>query len=117
MKILISTNNNSDTAVLDSRFGRCPYFYIIDTLTNEKSFVKNQGSLASGGAGIKAAEQVINEKIDILITGSLGPNAFKLIKKASIIAFKSNEDSIQTVINNFNENKLEKINIEGLSRK
>ncbi len=72
--------------MLDKRFGRCEYFQIHDTNTGEIKILENEGESASGGAGIAASNQLINQNVDIIITGNLGPNAFGIIVKEGIKA-------------------------------
>ncbi|MBQ6853137.1 MAG: hypothetical protein IJO07_03050, partial [Peptococcaceae bacterium] len=41
-------------------FGRTPLFYIFDTETNSGTLIENDAMNAPGGAGIKAAQTVID---------------------------------------------------------
>jgi predicted Fe-Mo cluster-binding NifX family protein len=87
MRIAISTSGDKKESNLDRRFGRCEYFLIYDTEKDSYEAIPNEGIDASGGAGIKAASQIIDAKADVIITGNLGPNAFELIEKAGIKGF------------------------------
>jgi len=46
--------------------------------------IKNPGSEASSGAGIRAAEIVVCAGVDTLLTGSVGPNSFTVLSEAGI---------------------------------
>ena len=113
MKIAISASGKTNEDILDMRFGRCEYFQIHDTESGEVKVVENKGQLTSGGAGIAASQQLINEKVDVIITGNLGPNAFEIIEKSGIKAYKSENISIGTVLNKYNNGELEEIKISG----
>jgi predicted Fe-Mo cluster-binding NifX family protein len=113
MKIAVSAAGRNNDSVLDKRFGRCEYFQIIDMNTNETKVLSNNGASSSGGAGIAAASQVIEEKADILITGNLGPNAFELIEKAGIKPYSCEKIPISEAVEMFQQNKLEAISISG----
>jgi len=59
MRICISATANSLDAPVDPRFGRCPYFIIVDLETMQFEAVPNPASGAMGGAGIQAGIKII----------------------------------------------------------
>ncbi len=84
MKICISsTGPNLDSSV-DPRFGRCQYFLIVDEKGELIKSVPNQGVQAMRGAGITAAQFVADEKVQVIITGNIGPNAFGVLQTSGI---------------------------------
>lgn len=113
MKIGISATGNSLESLFDKRFGRCEYFLIYDDERDEFEALKNEGKTSPGGAGIKAVQQLIDAGVDVIITGNLGPNAFELVEKSGIKAYKSKDILLKDVLKNFKENKLEKIETAG----
>lgn len=113
MKIAISAKGKITDNSLDPRFGRCEYFQIYDTEVKATKIVKNKGQEASGGAGIAAANQLIEEEVDVIITGSLGPNAFEIAEKAEIKAYKCDSISIESALEKYHKNELEEITIAG----
>lgn len=115
MKIAISTYGEEIDSSLDVRFGRCKYFQVHDTENGEIKILQNKGQFSEGGAGIAAAQQIIDEKVDVIITGSLGPNAFKIINKAGIEAYKCESIIISSVIERFQKGELNKLTRSGPS--
>jgi len=115
VKIAISTSGKTMDSEMDLRFGRCEYFLIYDTERGKTKVVENQGESASGGAGIAASQQLIDEKVDAIITGSLGPNAFKLIDKAGIKAYKGEASSVKSILQKYKNNELEELKEAGPS--
>lgn len=113
MKIGISSDGKNLDSSLDLRFGRCSYFVIYDTESNEVKVVENGGQSSKGGAGIAAAQQLIDENVDVVITGNLGPNAFELIEKANIKAFKCESISLKSVIEKYRNGELEELKNSG----
>jgi predicted Fe-Mo cluster-binding NifX family protein len=77
MKICVSAAANSLDALIDPRFGRCPYFVIVDSENKQFEAIPNMASGAMGGAGIQAAQTIASKGVKVLITGSIGPNAFQ----------------------------------------
>ena len=84
MKICVSAVANSLDAQLDPRFGRCPYLVIVDDETMQFEAIPNVASGAMGGAGIQAAQTIAGKGVKVLITGSIGPNAFQALSAAGI---------------------------------
>lgn len=115
MKIVISSNGNNINSLLDKRFGRCEFFQIHDTENGDFKVIENLGQSSSGGAGIVAAQQLIDEKVDVVITGNLGPNAFELMEKAEIKTYTCESISINDVLEKFKNRELEEITSPGLS--
>lgn len=116
MKIAISATGKTIENLLDMRFGRCEYFQIHDTESEKFMAIENKGQNSSGGAGIAAANQLIDEKVEVIITGSLGPNAFELIEKAGIKAYKCGNIAISAVLQKYKNRELQEINTAGPSQ-
>ena len=84
MKICVTASADGLDAQLDPRFGRCPYFVIVESETMKFETVANTASGAMGGAGIQAAQTVASKGVEVLITGNVGPNAFQALSAAGI---------------------------------
>ena len=79
MKIAVSSSGEDLDSTVDQRFGRCQYFLLIDYETMEFEAIPNPGMSASGGAGITAAQAVIDKGTGAVLTGHVGPNAFNVL--------------------------------------
>ena len=84
MKICLSSTANNLEAQLDPRFGRCAYLIIIDTETMQFEAIPNLAAGTREGAGIHAAQTIANKGAKVLITGNVGPNAFRALSAANI---------------------------------
>ena len=84
MKIAITSSGDNLDSQMDPRFGRCQYFVIVDPDTMDFEAMQNESAMASGGAGIQAAQTIVNVGINTLITGNVGPNAFEVLSAAGI---------------------------------
>jgi predicted Fe-Mo cluster-binding NifX family protein len=100
MKIAISSEGKNIKSPLDMRFGRCSYFQIYNTDSGEIEVLENKGKTSNSAAGIAASNQLIDEKVDVIITGHLGPNAFKLIEKCGIKAYKCENIPVMLALEN-----------------
>jgi predicted Fe-Mo cluster-binding NifX family protein len=84
MRIAISsTGSNLDNEV-DPRFGRCQYFIIADPETMEIESLENSNAMASGGAGISTAQMIVSKKVEAVLTGNCGPNAYQVLSAAGV---------------------------------
>lgn len=106
MKICVSSAGKEKSSSADPRFGRCQYFVIVDTEAVDFKVIENDGITSQQGAGIAAAQQVLNEKVDVVITGNMGPNAMKLINGADIKVYKFQGSTVEEEVKLFLDNKL-----------
>lgn len=106
MKIAIPVDDKSmETSVCQS-FGRTPYYLIYDTETKESIFLDNRAVSSQGGAGIKAAQTIVDNQVSALLTPRCGENAAEVIKAANIKLYKTCNDSITDNIEALNSGKL-----------
>jgi len=84
MKIAISATGPDLDAEVDPRFGRCQYFIIADPETMQFEAMDNSSAMASGGAGISAAQTIAGKEIQAVLTGNCGPNAYQVLSSAGI---------------------------------
>ncbi|WP_406656489.1 NifB/NifX family molybdenum-iron cluster-binding protein [Methanolobus sp. ZRKC2] len=109
MKICITSMSDNLEASVDLHFGRCRYFIIVDPDSMEFEVIDNASLSASGGAGVRAAQQIINKDVAVLITGSVGPNAFSLLSAEGIGIFSSRAGSVVDAVSAYRAGSLEKI--------
>ena len=84
MKICITSVGESLDDTIDSRFGRCQYFIVVDTESMHYESITNPAISVGGGAGIKAAQLVANKEVEVVLTGNVGPNAFNTLYAAGV---------------------------------
>lgn len=84
MKICVSAMGGSLEDKVSERFGRAPYFVIVDGETMKFVPVSNPAAGAQGGAGPEAVRQAAANGAQVVLTGELGPNAQTAIAAAGI---------------------------------
>ena len=107
MRIAIPVEDN-ETEICPS-FGRTSMILIYDTETTEKKLIDNSAIAAQGGAGIKAAQVIVDEKAEALLTPRCGENAAQVLKAANIQLYKTEGASVDEAIQAFQENRLEEL--------
>lgn len=92
MKIAITAHGNDCMATADSRFGRADYFMVFDQATRQWEAITNKQNLeAAHGAGIQAGQTLANSGAAVLITGHVGPKAFRVLQAAKINVYAMND--------------------------
>lgn len=87
MKIAIASSGRTLDALVDPRFGRCPYFLIVESETGGFEAIENTAGQAFRGAGISAAQMIANKNVKAVIAGNFGPNAFNVLSSSGIKIF------------------------------
>jgi predicted Fe-Mo cluster-binding NifX family protein len=118
MKIAICSQSDNTQSNVDSRFGRAAYFAVYDESVDEWEFVENRQNLqASQGAGIQAAQTVIDFGVGVLIAANVGPKAMVALRADGISVFEA--DTAKTIQQTFDAyrsgqlTQLDQSNVEG----
>jgi len=117
MKIAVTSIGTDLDAEVDPRFGRAPYFLIVDSETFEFEVVDNKENVnALKGAGIQAAGLVSKKGAEVLLTGFCGPNAFKAMRAAKIGVANNAGGTVREAVQAYLDGKLplaDSANVEG----
>ena len=117
MKIAITAQGKELSSEIDLRFGRAKFLLVVDTETDYFEVHDNELNLnAVQGAGIQTGQNIANLGVEAVITGNVGPNAFKTLNAANVKIFLAEKQSVQDVIDSFKAGKLKEVdqaNVEG----
>ncbi len=102
MKIILPLDENKQDVCIT--FGRSPYFLLYEN--GQTTILENPAAEAEGGAGPKAAQFIVDQQADILITFRCGQNAADVIQAAEIKIYKANGKTYQENIQAFEQNTL-----------
>ena len=106
MKICVTATGSDLNAQVDPRFGRCQNFMIVDSDTMAFDAMANEAIAAPGGAGIQAAQAMVNKGVDVVISGNIGPNAFQVLSTASVKVATGAYGTVQEAIVMYKSGKL-----------
>lgn len=85
MNIAITSEGKEISSRVDPRFGRTKWFVIYNTDSDAFEAIDNQQVLnLSQGAGIQAAQKVVDRNVQVVLTGHCGPNAFQTLTAAGV---------------------------------
>ena len=106
MKIIITSQGKDLNSEVDPRFGRCRFFIILDTETNDFEVIENPNIHAGGGAGTQAAQTVAEKGAEVVLTGNVGPNAFMTLTAADIMVYTGVSGRISDAVDQFKKGAL-----------
>jgi predicted Fe-Mo cluster-binding NifX family protein len=107
MRIAVSSEGTELSARVDSRFGRTKWFILYDTDTGEFESINNEQVLnLSQGAGIQAAQHLVDHNADVVLTGHCGPNAFRTLATAGLEVVLGASGTVGEAIKQFQEGGL-----------
>lgn len=106
MKIAMPVNESGRQATVSASFGRAPFFLIYDLETKESNFVENSARENPGGAGIKAAQIIVDHEVSVVLTPRCGENAAQVLASSGIKLHKTSSNSVENSIESFVQGKL-----------
>jgi len=111
IKIAVSSTGEDIESDVDMRFGRCPYFLIVeieDKEIKDVEAIENTAAMQAGGAGITAAQIVADKRVSAVITMNAGPRAFDVFNQLGIKVYLG-EGKIKDVVQKFIDGELEEV--------
>lgn len=114
MKIAITAHGEDREANVDSRFGRADYFVLYDQDNDTWDCLPNTQNLeAAHGAGIQAGQALLKTGAEVLVTGHVGPKAFKVLDagKIKIYSFGNMNGTVKDALADFLAGKLAVIDV------
>jgi predicted Fe-Mo cluster-binding NifX family protein len=117
MKVAVTSQGKELSSDIDPRFGRAKWILLVDTETGVSGAYDNTVNLnLAQGAGIQTGQNIANLGAEAVITGNIGPNAFKTLNAANIRVYLSEAKTIQEAIRSLKEGELNEVkqaNVEG----
>jgi predicted Fe-Mo cluster-binding NifX family protein len=111
MRIVVSSTGKDLDSQVDVRFGRCPYFMVIEVEGKKikgHRAVENASANQMGGAGMTAAQAVADLKADAIITVNMGPRAFIVFRQLGMEVYHGT-GTVRKAVEDFVAGRLKKI--------
>lgn len=106
MKVVVSSTGTTLDSLVDPRFGRCPYFIVIDTENLNFESVPNQSLTQAHGAGIAAAQLVAKLGAETVLTGQVGPNAHMALSHTGITVVTGASGTVEKTVESYLKGQL-----------
>ncbi|HZJ90997.1 MAG: dinitrogenase iron-molybdenum cofactor biosynthesis protein [Clostridiaceae bacterium] len=109
MKIAIPVDRKSRDSDVCVSFGRAPYFLLYDSDSEQGQFLLNSAAESAGGAGIKAAQIIVDSGAEVLLTPRCGKNAADVIIAAEIPIYKTKHKTVTENVDAFLAGELDQL--------
>jgi predicted Fe-Mo cluster-binding NifX family protein len=109
MKVVVTSNGADLDAPASPVFGRCPTYVFVDTETMQFEAVPNPAISASGGAGIQAAQFIIEQGTQAVLTGNVGPNAFNVFQAAEVPIYLLGGGTVRDAVEAYKSGQLQPV--------
>jgi predicted Fe-Mo cluster-binding NifX family protein len=106
MKIVVSANGAGLDAPASPVFGRCPTYVFVDTDSMKSESVENPAINAAGGAGIQAAQFIVERGAQAVISGNVGPNAFGVLQSANVPVYLFSGGMVRQAVEGYKNGQL-----------
>lgn len=107
MRVAVTAREGSVESKVDQRFGRARYLIVIDTETGHAETHDNEVNLnAVQGAGIQTAQNIALLDVEAVLTGHVGPNAFRALSAAGIKAYTGLQGTVEEAVEEFKAGRL-----------
>jgi len=106
MKVILPVESKSLDAPVCPSFGRTPLFVLFDTESGNHEFLDNGAAASQGGAGIKAAQILVDRGAAALITYRCGENAAEVLNAANVKMYKAQDGSVAENLTKLKDGKL-----------
>jgi len=117
VKVVVTAQGNTLASNLDPRFGRAQHLLLVDTETGEVTAYDNRENRnAAQGAGIQTAQFVARLGAEAVVTGHVGPKAFRTLEAAKIPVYLATQATVAEALEAFRKGRLEAAqgaNVEG----
>lgn len=107
MKVGVSATGGSMDAQVEPRFGRCPYFLVVDTETMRFEAFHNPASAATSGAGSQTALAFQQRGAAVVLTGQVGPKAQQALQAAGLKVVTGASGKVRDAVQAFKDGTLQ----------
>ncbi len=111
MKIAITSTGKEMSSAVDPRFGRASFLMVVNT-TADTSFTVHDNTPnlnAAQGAGIQAGQTVAQLGVEAVITGNVGPKAFRTLSAAGIKVYLCDGTTVSDAVRRFTAGELQEV--------
>lgn len=106
MKVAISAMDASLDGEVEGRFGRSPFFVLVEPETMQFETFENPNMNAPSGAGIGTAQWICEMGAKVVITGRIGPKARQVLMAAGVHMVTGVSGKIREAVEKFKTERL-----------
>jgi predicted Fe-Mo cluster-binding NifX family protein len=107
VKIVVTSDGVDLDAQASPVFGRCQTYVFVDTETMGFEAVPNPALVTASGAGIQAAQFVVEQGAQAVLTGNVGPNAFGVFQAGNVPIFLVPPGTVRQAVEAYKSGRLQ----------
>ena len=108
MIVCITSEGENPDSQIDPRFDRADYFIIVDLESGKLEAVRNEHAGEMGGVGVRSAQLMADKGVSCIITGHVGPNAFKALQSFKVEIFTGASGTVKETLEKYKKGELKK---------
>jgi len=112
VKIAAALTKPDKSSPISESFGKSEYFFIYDTDTENEIIIRNPFVNILGGSCIQAAQIIIENNVDAVVTTRISENALRFLTAAGIKVYKSDQLNALDSISLLQQQSLKLIEID-----
>jgi len=106
VKLAVTATEGSLDADVDPRFGRCPWFVLVETDDMAFQAFENSSASLGAGAGVQSARLMADEGVARVLTGDCGPKAARALAAAGIGVVTGCSGTVRQAVEDFEAGRL-----------
>ena len=113
MKVAVATQEGGLEDQVSQIVGRAPTFTIVETSNGEileTKVLQNEFSQARSGAGVQAAQTLVNEGVEAIIGGNFGPNLANVFTQSGTGMYQASGITVKEAVQQLLQGKLSQAN-------
>ena len=106
MKVVVTAEGPDLDSRIDPRFGRCAFFVFVETDDLSCTGIENPSIALGHGAGIQSSQFVAEKGAEAVITGNVGPNAYRTLEAAGLQVLTGASGTVRQAVEAFKSGAL-----------
>ncbi len=111
MKVAVATQQGGLNDQVSPMVGRAPTFTLVeieDDAIKNSSVMQNRFAQSGSGAGIQAAQMLVNEGIKAILGGNFGPNLAGIFSQAGVQMYQVQGETVKNAVKKYLGGELSK---------
>ena len=102
IKFAVTAQGPEANDPVDPRFGRARFLRVVDAATGQQTVMDNSAGVnAAQGAGIQAAQSLVNLGVRAVVTRHVGPKAWTALEAAGIQVYGFKDGTVEQAMQAF----------------
>jgi predicted Fe-Mo cluster-binding NifX family protein len=106
VKIVVAANGTGLDAPTSLVFGRSTFYVLADTETMRVEAMVNPEKRSLRGVGFQTPELIVERGAQAVVTGSVGPNAFKVLQSLGVPVYLCERGTVREAIEAYKAGRL-----------